>query len=157
MSGSSTTPGRLGARVHAPSVLPSAFATGVGTGVRIFSEAQWLASMFPTDASPPPLQATAHGDVVSYSFIVSDLHGLLVAGLPAHCERFWTLPSCASAATNKCEISCSPSPLPSSHTIAKRGKEVTTAGWRYIVCRNREEMKKDVVARAAIWPRSSAS
>ena len=30
-------------------------------------------------------------DVVSYSFIVSDLHRLLVAGLPAHCERFWTL------------------------------------------------------------------
>jgi hypothetical protein len=25
-------------------------------------------------------------DVVSYSFIVSDLHRLLVAGLPAHCE-----------------------------------------------------------------------
>jgi hypothetical protein len=26
------------------------------------------------------------------SFIVSDLHRLLIAGLPAHCERFWTLP-----------------------------------------------------------------
>ena len=36
-------------------------------------------------------------DVVSYSFIVSDLHRLLVAGLPAHCERFWTLPEGASA------------------------------------------------------------
>ena len=31
MSGSSTTPGRLGDRVHARSVLPSAFAMGVGT------------------------------------------------------------------------------------------------------------------------------
>src|SRR5262249_51325516 len=29
---------------------------------------------------------------IRYSFIVSDLHRLLVAGLPAHCERFWTLP-----------------------------------------------------------------
>jgi hypothetical protein len=31
-------------------------------------------------------------DVDRYSFIVSDLHRLLVAGLPAHCERVWTLP-----------------------------------------------------------------
>jgi hypothetical protein len=31
-------------------------------------------------------------DVDRYSFIVSDLHRLLIAGLPAHCERFWTLP-----------------------------------------------------------------
>ena len=42
-------------------------------------------------------------------------------------------------------------------TIAKRGKEidyeakaVVLAGRRYIVCRNREEMKKDAAARAAI-------
>ena len=42
-------------------------------------------------------------------------------------------------------------------TIAKRGKEidyeakaVMLAGRRYIVCRNREEMKKDAAARAAI-------
>src|SRR5262249_45513865 len=32
-------------------------------------------------------------DVDRYSFIVSDLHRLLIAGLPAHCERFWTLPT----------------------------------------------------------------
>src|SRR5262245_28659487 len=31
-------------------------------------------------------------DVDRYSFIVSDSHRLLVAGLPAHCERFWTIP-----------------------------------------------------------------
>ena len=42
-------------------------------------------------------------------------------------------------------------------TIAKRGKEidyeakaVMLAGRRYIVCRNREEMKKDAAARATI-------
>jgi hypothetical protein len=42
-------------------------------------------------------------------------------------------------------------------TLAKRGKEidyeakaVTLAGRRYIVCRNRQEMKKDAAARAAI-------
>ena len=45
----------------------------------------------------PTLRRRPHGrlrrlevDVVSYSFIVSDLHRLLVAGLPAHCEKFWT-------------------------------------------------------------------
>jgi hypothetical protein len=36
-------------------------------------------------------------DVDRYSFIVSDLHRLLIAGLPAHCERFWTLPSASIA------------------------------------------------------------
>ena len=38
-------------------------------------------------------------DVDRYSFIVSDLHRLLVAGLPAHCERFWTLPAVLLGAT----------------------------------------------------------
>jgi hypothetical protein len=37
-------------------------------------------------------------DVDRYSFIVSDLHRLLIAGLPAHCERFWTLPYGGGAA-----------------------------------------------------------
>ena len=32
-------------------------------------------------------------DVDRYSFIVSDLHRLLIAGLPGYCERFWTLPN----------------------------------------------------------------
>ena len=31
-------------------------------------------------------------DVDRYSVITSDLHRLLVAGLPAHCEKLWTLP-----------------------------------------------------------------
>ena len=35
-------------------------------------------------------------DVDRYSFIVSDLHRLLVAGLRAHCETFWTLLSPAA-------------------------------------------------------------
>jgi hypothetical protein len=34
--------------------------------------------------------------------------------------------------------------------IEYEAKAVTLAGRRYIVCRNREEMKKDVAARAAI-------
>jgi hypothetical protein len=36
-------------------------------------------------------------DMDRYSFVVSDLHRLLVAGLPAHCERFWTLPAAQGA------------------------------------------------------------
>jgi hypothetical protein len=43
----------------------------------------------PTDASLPPLRgdrARLGVDVDRYSFIVSDLHRLLIAGLPAHCE-----------------------------------------------------------------------
>ncbi len=36
-------------------------------------------------------------DVDRYSFIVSDLHRLLVAGLPAHCEKLWTLPEVVDA------------------------------------------------------------
>ncbi len=49
----------------------------------------------PTDASLPPLRgdrARLGVDVDRYSFIVSDLHRLLIAGLPAHCEKLWTLP-----------------------------------------------------------------
>ena len=41
--------------------------------------------------------ARLEADVVSYSFIVSDLHRLLVAGLPAHCETIWTLPGLSGA------------------------------------------------------------
>ena len=34
-------------------------------------------------------------DADRYSFIVSDFHRLLSAGLPAHCEKLWTLPDTA--------------------------------------------------------------
>ena len=41
----------------------------------------------PVNASPMPSRASAHElgvDAVRYSFIVMDLHHLLLAGLPAH-------------------------------------------------------------------------
>src|SRR3954463_1846188 len=79
-----------------PSVLPSAFATASAPGITIFARLNGWPVRSPTDASPPPLRTTAHGSGpmwFSYSFIVSDLHRLLVAGLPAHCERLWTLPN----------------------------------------------------------------
>src|SRR5262249_8864573 len=57
--------------------------------------AQWLAYALPCRrfaAALTDLHARLRVDVGRYSFIVSDLHRLLVAGLPTHCERFWTLP-----------------------------------------------------------------
>ena len=58
-------------------------------------EAQWLAYVLPYRRFAAALtddRAWLGVDVDRYSFIASDLHRLLVAGLPAHCERFWTLP-----------------------------------------------------------------
>jgi hypothetical protein len=44
-----------------PSVLPSAFATASAPGIRIFTRLNGWPECSPTDASPPPLRATAHG------------------------------------------------------------------------------------------------
>ena len=95
MPGSSTTPGRLGARVHAPIRVAFRIRNGVGTRDNNLCEAQWLACVLLYRRFAAALTgdcARLEADVVSYSFIVSDLHRLLVAGLPAHCERFCTLP-----------------------------------------------------------------
>ena len=69
---------------------------GVGTRDMNLCGAQWLAYAFPCRrfaAALTDVHARLRVDVGRYSFIVSDLHRLLVAGLPAHCERFWTLPA----------------------------------------------------------------
>jgi hypothetical protein len=53
-------------------------------------EAQWLAYALPYRrfaAALTDCDARLGADMDRYSFIVSDLHRLLVAGLPAHCER----------------------------------------------------------------------
>ena len=87
MPGSSTTPGRLGARVHAPIRVAFRIRNGVGTRDNNLCEAQWLACAFPYRRFAAVLtddRARLGADVVSYSFTVSDLHRLLVAGLPAH-------------------------------------------------------------------------
>jgi len=96
MPGSSTTPGRVDARFHAPTRVAFRIRNGVGTRDKNLYEAQWLACVLlyrRFAAALTGVCARLEADVVSYSFIVSDLHRLLVAGLPAHCERFWTLPA----------------------------------------------------------------
>ena len=95
MPGSSTTPGRPGARAYAPVRVAFRFRNGVGTRDMNLCEAQWLACMLPYRRFAAALsgdRARLGADVVRYTVIASDLHQLLVAGLPAHCERFWTLP-----------------------------------------------------------------
>ena len=93
MPGSSTTPGRPGTRAYAPVCIAFHLRNGVGTRDMNLCEAQWLAYALPYRRFAAALtdgHARLRVDVDRYSFIVSDLHRLLVAGLPAHCERFCT-------------------------------------------------------------------
>ena len=96
MPGSSTTPGRPSACVGALGHIAFHYTDSVGTRNQFSIAAQWLACTFPcrrfadilTDAC-----ARLGVDVVRYSFIVVDLHHLLLASLPAHL--------CKNAATHK--------------------------------------------------------
>ena len=84
MPGSSTTPGRPSACVGALGHIAFHYTDSVGTRRQFSIAAQWLACTFPcrrfadilTDAG-----ARLGADVVRYSFIVVDLHHLLLAGL----------------------------------------------------------------------------
>jgi hypothetical protein len=82
-----TTLGRPGTRAHAPDVLPSAMGNASASQIYVVFEAQWRAYALPCRRFTPALtgDGTRLGaDVVRYSFIVVDLHHLLLAGLPAH-------------------------------------------------------------------------
>src|SRR5262249_6058957 len=93
MLGSSTTPGRPGARVAVSVRVAFRLRNGVGAqGMNLYA-AQWLAYALPYRHFAAVLtdcNARARADMDRYSFIISDLHRLLVAGLPAHCERICT-------------------------------------------------------------------
>src|SRR5215467_2681547 len=88
MPGSSTTPGRSDLAIVRPKRVAFRVRNSVGTRGLAFA-AQWLAYALPyrrfvsvlTDAN-----ARLGADVDRYSFIVVDLHHLLLAGLPAHFE-----------------------------------------------------------------------
>jgi len=100
MPGSSTTPGRPGTRAHVPVRIAFHLRNSVGTRDMNLYEAQWLACMLPCRRFVAALtdgHARLGADVDRYSVITSDLHRLLVAGLPAHCEKLWTLPASREA------------------------------------------------------------
>jgi len=89
MPGSLTTPGRSSARDGAP--VHVAFRSGYGVGARDKNPfaAQWLACAIPCRRFAAGLtadNARLGADVGRYSFIVSDSHRLLLAGLPAHTQ-----------------------------------------------------------------------
>ena len=87
MPGSPTAPGRTGARNSAPVRVAFRQQNGVGTQNEADFAAQWLAYAIPYRRFAGILAdacARLGADVVCYSFIVVDLHHLLLAGLPAH-------------------------------------------------------------------------
>jgi hypothetical protein len=90
MPGSSTTPGRSDLAMVRPKRVAFRARNSVSAR-RLAFAAQWLAYALPcrrfagvlTDAD-----ARLGADVDRYSFIVVDLHHLLLAGLPAHFESY---------------------------------------------------------------------
>jgi len=87
MPGSLTTPDRPGARAGA--LARVAFRFGNSVGIRNYETfaARWLACTVPCRRFAPGLaarHARLGADVDRYSFVVSDSHRLLLAGLPAH-------------------------------------------------------------------------
>jgi hypothetical protein len=87
MPGSPTAPGRPGACNGAPVRIAFHQQNRVGTQIDVAFAAQWLAYASPYRRFAHALtvaHARLGADVVCYSFIVVDLHHLLLAGLPAH-------------------------------------------------------------------------
>ncbi len=87
MPGSPTTPSCPRARVDALEHMAFRYTDSVGTRDQFSIAAQWLACTYPCRRFAAHLadgSARLGADVVRYSFIVGDLHPLLLAGLPAH-------------------------------------------------------------------------
>jgi hypothetical protein len=86
MPGSLTTPGCPSTRVGVLDHIAFRYLYSVGTQ-DIPIAAQWLACALPCRRFTAGLAASdarLGADAVRYSFIVSDFHRLLLAGLPAH-------------------------------------------------------------------------
>jgi hypothetical protein len=116
MPGSSTTSGRPGTCVAVPVRVAFRLRNGVGAQGMNLYEAQWLAYALPYRrfaAALTDCNARLGADVDRYSLIVSELHRLLVAGLPAHCEKFWTLPAWLSSLLLRILIALGPAQLKS--------------------------------------------
>jgi hypothetical protein len=90
MPGSPTAPSRPDACDNASVHVAFRFAESVGVSGLASFAAQWLAYASPCRRFAAALagsDARLGADVVRYSFIVADLHHLLLAGLPAHRRR----------------------------------------------------------------------
>jgi hypothetical protein len=86
MPGSLTTPGCSSTRVGVLEHIAFHYLYSVGTR-DIPIAARWLACTIPYrrfTAGLAAIDARLGADAVRYSFIVSDFHRLLLAGLPAH-------------------------------------------------------------------------
>ena len=87
MPGSTTAPGWPGTRNTAPGCVAFRQQHGVSTRDDVDFAAQWLGYAIPYRRFADALADTCArlgADVVCYAFIVTDLHRLLLAGLPAH-------------------------------------------------------------------------
>jgi len=87
MPGSTTTPGQAGARAFASAHVAFHTVDSVGARKKYSFAAQWLAYALPYRRFADILAeacARLGADVARYSFIVTDFHRLLLAGLPAH-------------------------------------------------------------------------
>jgi hypothetical protein len=90
MPGSPTTPGRPGTRACVPVRIAFHLRNSVGARDMNLCGAQWLAYVFPYRRFATVLtdvHARLGSGVDRYSVTMPDFHRLLVAGLPAHCER----------------------------------------------------------------------
>jgi len=90
MPSSSTTPGHPSACDDALGNAAFRYTDSVGTRNQFSIAAQWLACTFPCQRFANILAdacARLGVDAVRYSFIVVDLHHLLLAGLPAHLRK----------------------------------------------------------------------
>jgi hypothetical protein len=99
-----TTLGRPSARACAPDVLPSTMGNASASQKNVVFEAQWLAYALPYRRFTPAFTddgARLGADAVRYSFIVMDLHHLLLAGFyrrtPILRIRFLEAPAVPSA------------------------------------------------------------
>src|SRR5208283_809353 len=106
MPGSSTTQDRICARVDAHPRFAFRCDNDVGVPIDSFA-AQWLAYTHPCRRFALGLatdDARLGADAVRYSFIVVDLHHLLLAGLPAHGHRNPGLPKPLYWGRNRMEL-----------------------------------------------------
>ena len=94
----------MGTRAYARVRIAFHLRNSVGTRNMNLYEAQWLACVPPYRRFAAALtdgNARLGADVDRYSVITSDLHRLLVAGLPAHREKLWTLPLASLPSTRR--------------------------------------------------------